>query len=120
MSQNMMGTPAAVVGFKVVLLKAVLVISATVLTSYPKFQAIMLLLGAAAMTYYHLRWMPYYWPWLNHIWTGLWGGLTVTASVLVAIAFSDLLNIDLFWRATISQVCDYDSFQGAVCGMLFS
>eukprot|EP00877_Chromochloris_zofingiensis_P015252 jgi/Chrzof1/9981/Cz04g22220.t1 len=103
LTRNWIGTPTAGIGVKLLALKVLLILCSSVLTSFAGAQSVLMLLAAAGVLYYQLTAMPYYWDWLNHIWTGLWGGLTVTISVLVALSFSDQ-NSDPIWRANINKV----------------
>lgn len=112
--RNLTSSPSAATQLKITLLKAVLVLACNVLTTVPQPQSIILLGTAALLLYFHLRWVPYYCTWLNHMCTGLWGALLAVISILVALTYSEQALFDV-WRQQTTMVGANDMLQCLEC-----
>ncbi|KAG2441028.1 hypothetical protein HXX76_003881 [Chlamydomonas incerta] len=86
-SRGYLASPAAITRLKILCAKAVFVIVADDMQSWPKPQAIGILITVLLIWWWNFRRVPFYRPLINVVWCSMWSGILYVAVLLTIVAF---------------------------------
>ncbi|GFR51586.1 hypothetical protein Agub_g14007 [Astrephomene gubernaculifera] len=87
-ARGILASPAAVTRMRILVLKAIFVCAAHAFHSWPKVQAIAMLIAATGTTWLNFSELPFLRNYVNYAWVGQWAGITLTAVVHTTWAFN--------------------------------
>ncbi|KAG2443202.1 hypothetical protein HYH02_009279 [Chlamydomonas schloesseri] len=86
-SQGYLASPAAVTRLKILTAKAAYIILADDMQSWPKPQAIGVVIAVGLIVWWNFRRVPFYRSYVNVVWCSMWAGILYTACLMLLIVF---------------------------------
>ncbi|KAG2443480.1 hypothetical protein HXX76_001833 [Chlamydomonas incerta] len=117
-SQGYLASPAAVTRLKILTAKAVYIIVADDMQSWPKPQAILIVWAVGLICWWNFRRVPFYRSYVNVVWCSMWAGIFYTCTLMLVVVFGH--NHTLEYREQMTMNVLYGIFPVIAGGMVIT